>query len=159
MVFASAGVSAQDIQGYWKTINDKTHKPESVIGIYEYQGKYFGKLVATYDDNEKIDDTIDAPKYKAPGVVGDPYYVGLDIIYDIKKDGSKFDGGKIVDPEKGDVYDAELWLDKGNLIVRGEILFFGENETWLPMKDTDFPANFKKPDLSKFVPSIPKVKE
>lgn len=150
---------AQDIVGFWKTIDDETGKPESIVGIYEYQGKYFGRIVATYDDNGNIEATMDRPKGRAPGVIGNPYYAGLDIIWNLENDGKRYTDGKILDPEHGRVYGAELWVNNnGDLVVRGKLLFFGRNQTWPAAQDSDFPPDFRKPDLTAFVPSIPRVK-
>ncbi|MFI5343605.1 MAG: DUF2147 domain-containing protein [Chlamydiales bacterium] len=146
------------VTGFWQTMDDKTGRPQSIVALYPYRGLYFGRMVVTFDDSGKLSDTINDPKDRAPGVVGNPYYSGMDIIWDMKKEGSKYVGGKIIDPEKGDIYDAEMWLSHGRLIVRGEILFFGENQTWLPAVESDFPPNFKKPDLNQFIPVIPTVK-
>ena len=118
-------LQAGDIVGYWKSIDDKTGKAQSIVGIYEYQGKYYGRIIATFNDEGVVDDTIYTPKDKAPGVVGDPYYAGLDIIYDLKKDDSRYNG-KIMDPEEGKVYNATLWTEGQNLVVRGEIWLFEE---------------------------------
>jgi uncharacterized protein (DUF2147 family) len=153
----SALLSAQDVVGFWKTISDKTGKAESILGIYEYQGKYYGRLIGTYNRSDgKMEDTIDHPKDRAPGVQGNPFYSGLDIMWDLKKDGNKYTDGKIIDPQKGRIYNAEMWRQDGNLIVRGEVWVFGQNQEWPPALDSDFPAGFKKPDMTKFVPSIPK---
>lgn len=147
---------AQDIVGYWKTINENTNKPESIVAIYEYQGKYYGRLISSFDPTGKKNDNIYNPKDRAPGVVGNPYYMGLDFIWDLKKDGDRY-RGKILDPEKGNIYNAEIWVEDGNLIVRGKIFFFGRNQTWPPAQPSDFPPGFKMPDTSKFVPVIPNV--
>lgn len=155
----SATLTAEDIVGFWKTVDEQTNKPQSIVAIYQYQGKYYGRLIATYDESGKIDDTIYHPKDKAPGVVGNPYYSGLDFIWGLTKEGSKYTGGQILDPEKGRIYDAEMWIDNGNLIVRGELFVFGRNQTWPPATDSDFPTDFKKPDLTKMVPKIPEAKE
>lgn len=150
--------STGDITGFWKTINDKTGKSQSIVAIYTKNNMYFGRIIVTYNDDGSVGDNLNSPKERAPGVVGNPYYAGMDIIWDMKKEGSKYVDGKIIDPEKGDIYDAEMWLSQGNLVVRGEILFFGENQTWVRAKDTDFPPNFNKPDISKFIALIPQVK-
>jgi len=153
-------VSAADIVGFWKTIDDETKKPQSVVAVYPYKGKYFGRMVATYDQNTgAMKDTIYHPDEKAPGVVGDPYYAGLDLIYNLEPKDHKFIGN-IIDPQKGKVYGAELWVNKkGNLIVRGKILIFGKNQEWLAFNENEFTADFPKPDVSKFVPVVPKVKK
>lgn len=146
-----------DITGFWKTIDDKTGQPQSIVAIYPYQGKYFGRLIVTFDEKGNIEDTIDKATTKAPGVVGNPYYAGLDIIWDLKPEGGgKFTDGEILDPERGRVYGAEVWRKDNNLIVRGKVLFLGRNQTWPPAGEADFPPHFKKPDLQALVPVIPK---
>jgi uncharacterized protein (DUF2147 family) len=156
-LFAAPG---GEIVGFWNTINESTHKPESIVAVYEHQGKFYGRIIGTYDrETGKIGDSIYHPVDRAPGVLGNPYYSGMDIIWGLKRDGAKFTDGEIVDPEKGKIYGAELWNESGNLIVRGKVLFLGRNQTWTPFKDNQFTAEFKKPDLKTFVPQIPKVKK
>ena len=145
--------------GFWKTIDDKTGKPQSIVGIYENEGKYYGRIVVTIDDNGNIQDTLDSPNKRAPGVVGNPYYAGLDIIWNLKKKGAEYRDGNIIDPEAGKVYGASLWRQGANLIVRGEILIFGRNQQWLPAAETVFPSRFAKPDLASLTPKIPQVKD
>jgi uncharacterized protein (DUF2147 family) len=156
---AAAGMlfSADDIAGFWKTISDETGKPQCVIAVYEYDGLYYGRIIGTYNDEGKMTDSIYKPDKRAPGVVGNPFYSGLDIIWDLQDAGNKFKG-KILDPEKGNVYNSELWIDNGNLIVRGKLLIFGRSQEWLPAAKSDFPRGFKMPNLNKLVPSVPEVK-
>ncbi len=151
-------VAAEAITGFWKTVDSKTKKPQSIIAIYEYQGKYYGRLIGSYDDDGVMRDTIYSPQGRAPGVVGNPYYCGMDILWNLKDDDD--DGtyqGKIIDPREGDVYSAEVWVKGVNLIVRGEVFIFGKNITWPPATAADFPKGFKKPNVKKFVPVIPQV--
>lgn len=155
----SQGLLAQDVVGFWKTINDKTGKAQSIIAIYEYQGKYYGRIVVTYDEQEKVRDSIEDPKDRAPGVEGNPFYSGLDIMWNLQHKGDKYVDGKILDPQKGKIYDSEMWTKDGKLIVRGKIWVFGANQEWLPAQEKDFPPGFKKPDLTKMVPTIPHVKK
>lgn len=153
-------LSAQDdIVGFWKTIDEKSGKAQSIMAVYEYHHKYYGRIIATYDDSGKLSDTIYSPKDRAPGVEGEPYYAGMDIIWHLKKKDDKYLDGEILDPEQGKVYDAELWVEDGQLVVRGKILFFGRNQKWPPVDDSELAGDFKKPDLEKMVPAIPKVKK
>ncbi len=159
LLTCSTLVSADDVVGFWKTINEKSKKTESIIAIYQHDGKYYGRIIAAYNDRGQIDDTIYTPKERAPGVEGSPFYSGLDIIWDLKSNGSKYTDGKIMDPEKGRVYDLEIWRQNQNLIVRGKVWVFGRNQVWLPALDSDFPADFKKPDLTSLTPVIQPVKK
>lgn len=149
--------AAEDIVGFWKTIDEKSGQAQSIVAIYPYQGKYYGRIVGTFDQNGNIEDSIYHPFKRAPGVVGNPFYSGLDIIWNLINKNNKFTDGKILDPEKGKIYGAEMWLKNGNLVVRGKLLIFGRNQTWLPVAESEFTENFQKPNLTTFVPSIPKV--
>jgi uncharacterized protein (DUF2147 family) len=155
LFFSGALTATDDITGFWKTVNEEG-VVQSVIAIYERDGVCYGRIVGTFSSEGVIDDSIYHPKKRAPGVVGNPFYSGLDIIWGLVDVGVKYKG-KILDPEKGNVYNSELWTQDGNLIVRGKYLMFGRSFTWLPATDADFSQNFKKPDLKSFVPHIPEV--
>lgn len=148
--------AADDIRGYWKSIDEDSGKAQCVVAVYPYNNKYYGRIIGTFDDQGKMTESIYAPKDRAPGIVGNPFYCGLDLIWNLRDKGERFKG-KIVDPKKGNIYTAELWVEDGNLIVRGELFIFGRSQTWLPAKESDFPKGFKKPDVAKFVPVIPEV--
>ena len=149
------GLNADDIDGFWKTVTEKNEKSYSVIAIYEYKGKRYGKIIATYA-NGVMKDNLYMPTNRAPGVFGNPFYCGMDMIWDLRKDGDRYKG-KILDPEKGNLYNAELWVKDGKLVVRGKVLFIGKNQTWRPAEPSDFPKSFKMPDTKTFVPNIPQV--
>ena len=40
--------NAQSITGKWKTIDDETGKPRSVVEIEERDGQYFGKIIQLF---------------------------------------------------------------------------------------------------------------
>lgn len=151
--------SAEDIAGFWQTLDDKTKQPTSVIAIYEYEGRYFGRIIASFNDKGEINDTIYKPVGHAPGVKGNPYYCGLDIVYDAQLNHQDKYEGHIIDPREGKEYRAEIWREDQNLILRGEVFIFGKNMTWPPFPENKFTKNFKKPDVSKFVPKIPELKK
>lgn len=113
-----------NITGYWTTIDDETKEAKSVVQVYEYQGKYYGRVVKLLKD----------PSAKAK-IKGNPAVKGLTIIWDLEKDGDTYSGGEILDPTKGKVYGCEMWREGKKLIVRGKIAFLGRNQTWLPATD------------------------
>ncbi len=157
----SASPEPQDITGLWKSRDQHSDKPRALVAIYKYQDKYYGRMLATYDDEGKIKDTILEKKEKATGVVGNPPYCGMDFVYDVEKEeyiGEENDKykGKIIDPQKGKVYNAEFWLSGDDLIVRGELWIFGKNIPWHKASKQDLPQGFSLSDIKNFVPVIPK---
>ena len=125
-------VTGQSIVGKWKTIDDNTNKPRSVVEIYENEGKYYGKVLKTYPKPGEDPDPI---CYECEDHRKGQKIIGMEIISDLKFDEKNeiFHKGEILDPENGNIYDCRLWLDDdGSLKVRGYLLFFYRTQTWLP---------------------------
>lgn len=165
---AAPSAAQNPVLGFWQTIDDETNKPKSIVSVYEYQGVIYARILKTYEaEGEgagvKERDNIYLKKYKATKVKGEPFFCGLDFVWGMKKDkpaDEKYKG-KILNPPAGKVYNSEMWLEKGNLIVRGKIGPFGKNQTWVPFKDTSKifeDAAAAVPNTSTFVPLIPEVK-
>jgi uncharacterized protein (DUF2147 family) len=155
--FSCSTNSEQDITGLWKSRDEKSETPRGLVGIYKYKDKYYGRMLATYNENGQIKDTILEKKEKATGVVGHPPYCGMDFIYNVEKEkGNKYKG-TIIDPQKGKVYKAEFWLQGNDLIVRGEVWIFGKNIPWHKASKKDLPKGFSMGDIKDFVPVIPQV--
>ena len=136
---ASVAFAAEDISGLWKTIDDETGEAKSIVQVYEYQGAHYGRVIKLFKNPDKT----------AVGIKGDPKIVGLDVIWNLKDEGERFKGGKILDPAKGKIYTCEAWVEGDKLIVRGKIGPFGRNQTWLKNDDNTVTA-LKNP-----VPQIP----
>lgn len=126
VLYAGAAAAAQDVTGLWTTIDDETNEPKSVVQVYEYDGKIFGRVVKLFKNQDKT----------AVGIKGNPKIVGLDIIWNLEDKGERFGGGKILDPAKGKIYSSEMWVEDDKLIVRGKIGPFGRNQTWIKNDDT-----------------------
>ena len=133
--------AGEDVTGYWTTIDDETNTPKSVVQIYEYQGKVYGRVVELFQNKEAVAKLPDKPLIK-----------GLDVIWDMEKKKGKYTDGKILDPKTGKVYDCDLWREGDKLIVRGKIAFLGRNQTWEPN------ATFKPEVSEKPVPQKPRLK-
>jgi uncharacterized protein (DUF2147 family) len=118
--------------GKWKTVDDNSGKTKSVVEIYEKGGKLFGKVLELFDP-EKPDPACeecdeDDPRHNQP-------IVGLEIIRNMERgDNEKWEDGDILDPENGKVYRCKIWVEEGNLQVRGYIAFLYRTQTWLPHK-------------------------
>ena len=117
--------------GLWKSIDDKTGKPRSLIRISEDNGVYSGvveKGLLEGDTGERVcDKCTDERKNQK--------IIGMAIIKSIKEKNGSYEGGTILDPDNGKVYKCKMKLDEaGNkLEVRGFIgvSLFGRSQTWL----------------------------
>lgn len=127
----SSSISAQSIVGKWKTIDDETGKPRSVVDIYEKEGRYYGKIIKLFREPGEDPDPIceECEDHRNGQKV-----IGMEIISDMKYDkgNDEYHKGEILDPENGNIYDCKLWVEDGKLKVRGYLLFFYRTQTWLP---------------------------
>lgn len=149
---------ADDMTGFWQTMNKETGQPSSVVAVYRYKEEYYGKIIATFNDDGTLYETLEHPISRAAGIEGKPYLCGLDIVWNASPNarGGKA-SGYVVDPRNGKVYDADIWRKGNNLILRGKVFIFGRNVTWPAFPEQNFSTNFKKPDLSTFVPNTPQA--
>jgi uncharacterized protein (DUF2147 family) len=127
-VAASYALDAS-IVGKWKTIDDKTNEPKSIVQIYEKDGKYFGQIKELFrkpgeDPDPVCDKCPDGDDRK------DQPTKGMVIIKDLVQKGDKYEGGTILDPKEGKIYTCKLWVEEGKLMVRGYIAFFFRTQTW-----------------------------
>ena len=115
--------------GRWKTIDDKTQKPKSIVRIYEENGRLVGKVEASLNP-ERAGRVCDKCKDERK----DQPIVGMVIMRGLEKHGDEYTGGDILDPDNGVVYRCKIRLiDKGaKLSVRGfvGVSMFGRSQTW-----------------------------
>ena len=131
----------EDVVGYWNTIDDETNTAKSIVQIYKYQGKVYGRVVELFQNKQAV--------AKLPG---NPLIKGLDVIWDMEKKKDKYTNGEILDPKKGKVYDCDLWREGDKLIVRGKIAFLGRNQTW------ELNTTFHPETTKELVPNKPRLK-
>lgn len=131
---ASALEQKGTVFGKWKSIDDNTGEPRSIVELYENNGKLYGKIVRLFQKPGEDDDQICG---QCEGENKNKKIQGMVIINGLTKDGEKWGDGQILDPDSGDFYDCELWLEDGKLSVRGYMLFFFRTQTWLPVTETN----------------------
>ncbi|MFM7706109.1 MAG: DUF2147 domain-containing protein, partial [Rubrivivax sp.] len=85
--------------GLWKTIDDETRQEKSHVRIVEAGGVLTGRIERITDPT-KQDSTCD----KCEGARKDQKVLGMAILEGVKRDGSHWDGGTILDPNNGKVY-------------------------------------------------------
>ena len=118
--------------GYWKSIDDETNEPKSIIQIEDRDGKLYGtivKLLRSPDQNQNpLCDKCEGDKKDQP-------VIGMEIIWDLKQKSDKWSGGKILDPNNGKIYKCKIkTLENGDkLEVRGFVGFslIGRTQYWL----------------------------
>ena len=134
LVLSTSGIGqAQDpALGVWKTIDEKTNQPSSLIRIEERNGELMGtvvELIAT--PGEKLITHCNLCKDERK----DKPIVGMVIMRGLKKEKSgHWSGGEILDPEEGDTYKVKLATDDGKTLkVRGYIgiSLIGRTQVWV----------------------------
>lgn len=130
LLFAPLSFAADSPVGLWKTIDDKTNKPRSLVRIVEENGEYKGiveKGLREDDNPERVCEKCDAPRKNQK-------IQGMTFMWGLKKDGNEFKGGEILDPENGKIYRCKMKLVDGGkkLDVRGfiGIALIGRTQTW-----------------------------
>lgn len=122
----------EEITGLWKTIDDETGEPKSVVEIFIKDNKLYGKIVKLFrKPGEEPDPVCDKCDEDDPRK--DQKVLGMTIITDMEydEDDNEWEDGEILDPKKGKVYDCKLWVENGKLQVRGYVLFFHRTQEWL----------------------------
>jgi len=116
--------------GLWKTIDDNTGKPRSLVRINENHGEYS----AVIEKGLLASDTPDAVCDKCKDERKGQRIIGMTIVKGIKLKDGHYEGGEILDPDNGKTYRCIMKLDdSGNkLEVRGYIgiSLFGRSQDW-----------------------------
>lgn len=128
---AAATSTATSVIGKWRTIDDETKKPKSIVEIYEENGKIYGRIEKLIrEPNEEQDPKCD----KCEGALKDQRITGMQILKNLQKKGNEWSGGTILDPGNGKTYSVILGLEDGGkkLKVRGYIglPFIGRTQYW-----------------------------
>ena len=112
--------------GKWKTIDDKSGKPKSIVQISENNGVLTGKIV------ELLEGATEKTCSKCEGDLKDKPLVGMRILWDLKKEGDEWMDGKIFNPADGSTYTSKAKLiDDGTALdVTGKWLFFSKQQKW-----------------------------
>ncbi|MDA1099121.1 MAG: DUF2147 domain-containing protein [Proteobacteria bacterium] len=119
--------------GQWKTVDDKSGEAKSILAITEEKGTLSATikkiLVGKSDGSPHICDQCQGDLKGTP-------MEGLRIIWDMKREGDAWNGGSILDPENGKVYNATMKLngDGSQLEVRGYVAIFGRSQFWHRVK-------------------------
>ena len=121
---------AAALLGRWHLIDDETGTERGVIELTEANGTVQGRLVSGVARPGESPLCV-----KCEGERKNQPIVGMVILWGLKADGADWDGGKILDPAKGQIYNAKATLsDDGRALkVRGYVglSLFGRTQVWL----------------------------
>jgi uncharacterized protein (DUF2147 family) len=123
----------------WEVVDERTGQPESWFNIVEKDGAYVGTVVKMFQ-KPGFPPPEDWRCSKCQGAEKDAPVLGLALIKGMRRAGLDYEGGTIMDPRDGNVYQALMRLspDGKQLEVRGYlgIALLGRSQTWrrLPEK-------------------------
>tara|TARA_R110002126_G_scaffold206886_3_gene354040 strand:+ start:26215 stop:26640 length:426 start_codon:yes stop_codon:yes gene_type:complete len=121
-------INAQTIFGKWHSTNDETGKVDSVIEMYEKDGKAYAKIIEIKNEDRKsaVCDLCEGSNKNKP-------ILGLEILTGLEKDDNEWSGGEILDPRNGKVYKCYIELvNPTKLKLRGYVGFslLGKTKYW-----------------------------
>lgn len=137
LAFGASAALAQSASpiGQWRTIDDKTGEPRSIVEIYEEDGQLHGKVVEILQASDEAQRNGEGQIIctACDGKRADQPIEGMTILWGLEKDGDEWEDGKILDPSNGKTYSAKMELDgQDRLEVRGYmgVSLFGRTQTW-----------------------------
>jgi len=117
--------------GRWRTIDDKTGEAKSVVRLSVDNGELTGVVEQVFAPPAPSTNPLCE---KCDGALKDKPIVGMRVIWGFRKDGDKYSGGRLLDPESGSVYKGTIALAEAGqrLKVRGYVGFsmLGRTQTW-----------------------------
>jgi len=110
------------------TQDDETKKEKSEVLLYQKDGKLYGKIIRLLlpEDQGKLCKECKGDEKNKP-------IAGITIVKDLILDDNIWEGGTIMDPKSGKVYDCYLNLEDPNTLkVRGFLgfSFLGRTQIW-----------------------------
>jgi uncharacterized protein (DUF2147 family) len=121
-------LNSQTIFGKWHSFNDETQEIESVIEVYEKDGKAFAKIIEIKNPDRKtaVCDMCKGSNKNKP-------ILDMEILSGLQMNDDEWSGGKILDPKNGKEYKCYIKLVEDNkLKIRGYIGFslLGRTAYW-----------------------------
>ncbi len=124
----------QEYLGLWQTIDDETNEPRSLVLISINNGQLSAKITRIFPATGESDDPLCE---QCKGKLKDVKIIGMDILSGMAFEENAWQGGEILDPNNGKFYDAKIWLENGQLQVRGYIGFFFRTQQWHRYRDSE----------------------
>lgn len=125
-------IYCQSPVGIWQTVDDNNGDIRSEMELYlSEDGKLEGRVHKLMREDAPI--TCD----RCPGEKKDAPLIGMVIVWNLKQDGTTWEGGRIMDPENGRTYKCYIKLQsEEKLKIRGYIgmAALGRTQYWYRKK-------------------------
>jgi len=139
----------EEAVGFWKTVDKGKGFTTSVIAVYIREDCLVGRIIVSNDEHTgEFIETYEAPMQRVSKLKENPFLLRINLFWGLKRTENRWVGGKVFDPRSGNTYRCEVWVEKGVLILRGQVGPFGLNNRFYPALAEDFPSGFVPPDLS-----------
>lgn len=115
------------IEGQWNTVDEETGEVKAIVEFSERDGLFYGRIRKIFNKEhpdpvcEECDEDDDRHMKKI---------IGMEIVRGLKYDGEVYGGGTILDPQNGRNYRCSIWIEGGNLMVRGYWGPFYRTQIW-----------------------------
>lgn len=127
LLFNSLSFGQATVEGQWTTIDDEDGQPSSIISIEIVDNELTATIKELLTQPQDIlCENCSGDKHNQP-------IVGMQIITNMKKNGSSWSGGKVLDPKNGKTYKCKVELEgKDKLKMRGYIGIpaLGRTQVW-----------------------------
>ena len=143
VIFLCGAVSlfADPAEGYWISVDDKTGRVTAGWQVYAEAGVLYGRILSIADfpqDTPALLCRESYPDFPLPGKVNEMPVVGTIWLYGLEKEREgRWGGGRIVDPNNGNIYGCRVTFHAAGgryrtdtLEVRGTIGPFGASQLW-----------------------------
>lgn len=133
LVLAAGAAWAAPIEGRWQTVDLETGQPRGEVTLKLVDGVLEGHVTGGHLRPGETEASLCT---KCGGALHKQPLRGLRVVWDMraKDDERHYDGGRLLDPDRGSIYRAKLTLspDGQRLEVRGYIGLpaLGETTTW-----------------------------
>ena len=124
---AVSAVAIANPVGTWRTIDDKTGQPKSIVVITNNGGEYKARIQKVLSGD--VCDTCEG-RFKGKNLAGET------IMWGVRSEGGNvYSGGTILKPKTNKQYKAKSTDNGGTLTVRGYmgVSLLGRNQTWQRM--------------------------